>query len=142
MGSRWSKTPRMRCPRRAAAVSSARSTAHAAVFSFYANKTITTGEGGMLVTRDAKLAQRAQVMRLHGMSRDAFDRFTATVPSWYYEIVAPGFKYNMTDVAAAIGLHQLKKARPICRAARDDRRPLQCRVRIAACADGTLPAVG
>lgn len=82
----------------------------AAVFSFYANKTITTGEGGMLVTRDAALAQRAKVMRLHGMSRDAFDRFTAKVPSWYYEIVAPGFKYNLTDIAAALGLHQLKKA--------------------------------
>ena len=83
----------------------------ATVFSFYANKTITTGEGGMLVTRDAQLAQRARVMRLHGMSRDAFDRFTATVPSWYYEIVAPGFKYNLTDIAAALGLQQLKKAR-------------------------------
>jgi dTDP-4-amino-4,6-dideoxygalactose transaminase len=83
----------------------------ATVFSFYANKTITTGEGGMLVTRDSRLAQRAQVMRLHGMSRDAFDRFTASAPSWHYEIVAPGFKYNLTDIAAAIGLHQLKKAR-------------------------------
>jgi dTDP-4-amino-4,6-dideoxygalactose transaminase len=83
----------------------------ASVFSFYANKTITTGEGGMLVTRDEALARRARVMRLHGMSLDAFDRFTASVPSWYYEIVAPGFKYNLTDIAAAIGLHQLKKAR-------------------------------
>lgn len=82
----------------------------ATVFSFYANKTITTGEGGMLVTRDPVLAKRAKVMRLHGMSRDAFDRFTATVPSWYYEIVAPGFKYNLTDIAAALGIHQLKKA--------------------------------
>ena len=82
----------------------------ATVFSFYANKTITTGEGGMLVTRDAALAKRAQVMRLHGMSRDAFDRFTATVPSWYYEIVAPGFKYNLTDIAAALGIHQLRRA--------------------------------
>jgi dTDP-4-amino-4,6-dideoxygalactose transaminase len=81
----------------------------ATVFSFYANKTMTTGEGGMLVTRDAALAQRAKVMRLHGMSRDAFDRFTATVPSWYYEIVAPGFKYNLTDIAAALGIHQLKR---------------------------------
>jgi dTDP-4-amino-4,6-dideoxygalactose transaminase len=81
----------------------------ATVFSFYANKTMTTGEGGMLVTRDEALAARARVMRLHGMSRDAFDRFTAAVPSWYYEIVAPGFKYNLTDIAAAIGLHQLKK---------------------------------
>jgi dTDP-4-amino-4,6-dideoxygalactose transaminase len=83
----------------------------ATVFSFYANKTVTTGEGGMLVTRDAALAQRARVMRLHGMNRDAFDRFTAKVPSWYYEVVAPGFKYNLTDIAAALGLHQLKKAR-------------------------------
>ncbi|MEO7246781.1 MAG: DegT/DnrJ/EryC1/StrS family aminotransferase [Rubrivivax sp.] len=82
----------------------------ATVFSFYANKTITTGEGGMLVTRDAAIAKRAQVMRLHGMSRDAFDRFTSSAPGWAYEIVAPGFKYNLTDIAAAIGLHQLKKA--------------------------------
>jgi dTDP-4-amino-4,6-dideoxygalactose transaminase len=82
----------------------------ATVFSFYANKTITTGEGGMVVTRDAALAQRVKVMRLHGISRDAFDRFTAKVPSWYYEIVAPGFKYNLTDIAAALGLQQLKKA--------------------------------
>jgi dTDP-4-amino-4,6-dideoxygalactose transaminase len=79
------------------------------VFSFYANKTMTTGEGGMLVTRDPELAKRAKVMRLHGMSRDAFDRFTATKPSWYYEIVAPGFKYNLTDIAAALGLQQLKR---------------------------------
>jgi dTDP-4-amino-4,6-dideoxygalactose transaminase len=81
----------------------------ATVFSFYANKTITTGEGGMLVTRDPALAKRAQVMRLHGMDRDAFDRFTAKVPAWYYEVVAPGFKYNLTDIAAALGLHQLKR---------------------------------
>lgn len=83
----------------------------ATVFSFYANKTITTGEGGMVVTRDAALAKRIRTMRLHGMSRDAFDRFTAKVPSWYYEIVAPGFKYNLTDIAAALGIHQLKRAR-------------------------------
>ena len=82
----------------------------ATVFSFYANKTITTGEGGMLVTRDAALAARARTMRLHGMNRDAFDRFTAKVPSWYYEVVAPGFKYNLTDIAAALGIQQLKKA--------------------------------
>ena len=81
------------------------------VFSFYANKTITTGEGGMAVTRDAQLAARMKVMRLHGINRDAFDRFTAKVPSWYYEIVAPGFKYNLTDIAAALGIHQLKRAR-------------------------------
>ncbi len=80
------------------------------VFSFYANKTITTGEGGMLVTRDPEVAKRARIMRLHGINRDAFDRFTSKAPSWYYEIVAPGFKYNMTDIAASMGIHQLKKA--------------------------------
>jgi dTDP-4-amino-4,6-dideoxygalactose transaminase len=90
----------------------------ATVFSFYANKTITTGEGGMLVTRDEKLAARAKVMRLHGINRDAFDRFTAKVPSWYYEIVAPGFKYNLTDIAAALGIHQLKKAQAFADARR------------------------
>src|SRR5690606_26395500 len=74
------------------------------VFSFYANKTMTTGEGGMLVTRNSKVAQRCRIMRLHGISRDAFDRYNSTTPSWYYEIVAPGFKYNMSDVAAAMGI--------------------------------------
>ena len=82
----------------------------ATVFSFYANKTMTTGEGGMVVTRDAALAQRVKTMRLHGIDRDAFARFNTNVPAWRYDVVAPGFKYNMTDVAAAIGLHQLKKA--------------------------------
>lgn len=79
------------------------------VFSFYANKTMTTGEGGMVVTRDAELAKRCRIMRLHGISRDAFDRYTSTKPAWFYEIVAPGFKYNMPDIAAAIGIHQLKR---------------------------------
>lgn len=81
------------------------------VFSFYANKTITTGEGGMIVTRDPALAARCRVMRTHGIDRDAFDRFTAAQerPSWYYEVVAPGFKYNMPDLAAAVGIHQLAK---------------------------------
>lgn len=81
------------------------------VFSFYANKTMTTGEGGMVVTRDAAIAKRVQVMRLHGINRDAFDRFTAKTPSWYYEIVAPGFKYNLTDIASAMGIHQLRRSR-------------------------------
>ncbi len=79
------------------------------VFSFYANKTITTGEGGMAVTCDPTLAERMRIMRLHGMSRDAFDRFTSKTPAWYYEVVAPGFKYNMTDVAAAMGVVQLAR---------------------------------
>ncbi|MDZ8184579.1 MAG: DegT/DnrJ/EryC1/StrS family aminotransferase [Nostoc sp. ChiSLP02] len=80
------------------------------VYSFYATKTIATGEGGMLVTRNPQIAQRCRTMRLHGINRDAFDRYTSTKPSWYYEVVAPGFKYNMTDVAASLGIHQLKKA--------------------------------
>ncbi len=87
----------------------------ATVFSFYANKTITTGEGGMLVTRSDEIARRARVMRLHGMSRDAFDRFTANVPSWHYEIVAPGYKYNLTDIAASLGLHQIRRAHGFAR---------------------------
>lgn len=78
-------------------------------FSFYANKCITTGEGGMACTNDDALAERMRIMALHGISKDAWKRFTAE-GSWYYEIVAPGFKYNLTDVAAAIGIHQLKKA--------------------------------
>ncbi|HRP67936.1 MAG TPA: DegT/DnrJ/EryC1/StrS aminotransferase family protein [Turneriella sp.] len=79
------------------------------VFSFYANKTMTTGEGGMVVTRNEDFAKRCRVMRLHGISRDAFDRYTSTKPAWFYEVIAPGFKYNMPDIAAAIGLHQLKR---------------------------------
>ena len=81
----------------------------ATVFSFYATKTLATGEGGMIVTRDAALAQRARTMRLHGIDRDAFDRYTSKTPGWFYRVVAPGFKYNMTDLAAAIGIHQLRK---------------------------------
>lgn len=80
------------------------------VYSFYVTKTIATGEGGMVVTADPALAERIRTMRLHGINRDVFDRYSSTVPSWYYEVVAPGFKYNMTDVAAAIGIHQLRKA--------------------------------
>lgn len=79
----------------------------ATVFSFYANKTMTTGEGGMIVTKSPELAARMKVMRLHGIDRDAFDRFRSKKPAWYYEVVAPGFKYNLTDVAAAMGLVQL-----------------------------------
>ena len=79
------------------------------VFSFYANKTITTGEGGMVTTDDEAIAKRIKVMRLHGISKDAFSRFQSTKPSWYYEVIAPGYKYNLTDIASAIGIHQLKK---------------------------------
>jgi len=78
-------------------------------YSFYANKCITTGEGGMACTNDDLLADRMRIMSLHGISKDAWKRFTAQ-GSWYYEIIAPGFKYNLTDLAAAIGIHQLRKA--------------------------------
>jgi dTDP-4-amino-4,6-dideoxygalactose transaminase len=79
-------------------------------FSFYATKTITTGEGGMICTENDGLAERCRIMALHGISKDAWKRYTAE-GSWYYEIIAPGYKYNMTDVAAAMGLAQLRKAR-------------------------------
>jgi dTDP-4-amino-4,6-dideoxygalactose transaminase len=85
----------------------------ACVFSFYATKPITTGEGGMIVTRDPKIAARARVMRTHGLSRDAFDRFSKVGASWAYDVVAPGFKYNMTDVAAAVGVVQLDRAKTL-----------------------------
>ena len=78
-------------------------------FSFYANKCITTGEGGMAITDNHELAERMRLMSLHGMNNNAWQRFTDK-GSWYYEIVAPGYKYNLTDIAAAIGLQQLKKA--------------------------------
>ncbi|TWG94769.1 dTDP-4-amino-4,6-dideoxygalactose transaminase [Mesorhizobium sp. J18] len=79
----------------------------ATIFSFYANKTITTGEGGMLVTADPEIAARAKIMRQHGIDRDAFDRFATG--RWVYDVVAPGYKYNLTDIASAIGIHQLRK---------------------------------
>jgi perosamine synthetase len=88
----------------------------AGAFSFYATKTITTGEGGMLATDDAALADRVRTMRLHGIGRDAWKRYT-TAGSWYYEIEAAGFKDNLTDLAAAIGLVQLGRAAEL-RAAR------------------------
>ena len=79
-------------------------------FSFYANKTITTGEGGMITTDNDEYARRMGVMRLHGIDRDIWNRFTSDKPSWEYDVVAPGFKYNMPDVNAAIGLAQLERA--------------------------------
>ncbi len=78
-------------------------------FSFYATKTITTGEGGAAVTEDGDWADRMRVMALHGISRDAWKRYTAE-GSWYYEILAPGYKYNLTDMAAAMGLVQLARS--------------------------------
>jgi len=82
----------------------------AGVYSFYANKTITTGEGGMVVTDNDNLAKRISIMRLHGIDRDVYDRYTSSKGSWKYAVVEAGFKYNMTDIAAAIGREQLKKA--------------------------------
>lgn len=82
----------------------------ATCFSFYANKTITTGEGGMLVTNDETIYRRVKTMRLHGINRDIWDRFTAKTSNWEYDVVAPGFKYNMPDVNAAIGLAQMERA--------------------------------
>lgn len=92
-------------------------TAQVACFSFYANKTITTGEGGMAVTDDPALADRMRLMALHGLSRDAWSRYQSG-GTWDYRIVAPGFKYNLTDIAAAIGIHQLARAEEM-RAARE-----------------------
>jgi dTDP-4-amino-4,6-dideoxygalactose transaminase len=79
-------------------------------FSFYANKNITTGEGGMAVTNDDDYAETMKIMRLHGISKDAWKRYTAR-GNWYYEVLRPGFKYNLTDIAAAIGIHQLRKCK-------------------------------
>jgi len=78
-------------------------------FSFYATKTITTGEGGMICTNNDDWAERCRIMSLHGISRDAWKRYTAE-GSWYYEIIAPGYKYNLTDIASAMGRAQLHKA--------------------------------
>ncbi|HTU24598.1 MAG TPA: DegT/DnrJ/EryC1/StrS aminotransferase family protein [Pirellulales bacterium] len=83
-------------------------TSQVACYSFYANKTITTGEGGMAVTNNADLASRMRMMSLHGLSHDAWGRYSGG--SWDYRIVAPGYKYNLTDFAAAIGVHQLARA--------------------------------
>jgi len=80
---------------------------HLTAFSFYATKNLTTAEGGML-TGDPELIEKARIMSLHGMSRDAWKRYSVE-GSWYYEVVCAGFKYNMTDIQAALGLWQLKK---------------------------------
>ena len=91
---------------------------HFTCFSFYATKTITTGEGGMICTDDKTLADRCRIMALHGISKEAWNRYNAE-GSWYYEILAPGYKYNMTDIAAAMGLAQLAKAERMWRRRRD-----------------------
>jgi dTDP-4-amino-4,6-dideoxygalactose transaminase len=78
-------------------------------FSFYATKTLSTGEGGMLTTTNPVYAERAAIMALHGISHDGWKRYSAG-GSWYYEVLQAGYKYNMTDIAAAIGLHQLARS--------------------------------
>lgn len=80
----------------------------AVAFSFYATKNMTTGEGGMIATDDDELAARMRVLSLHGMSRDAWKRYTET-GSWYYDVVEPGYKNNMTDLQASLGIHQLAR---------------------------------
>lgn len=80
------------------------------VFSFYATKTITTAEGGMAVTNNPQYDKRMRIMGYHGIDRNAWDRYSGEVPRWYYEVVEAGFKYNMTDIAAGLGVQQLKKA--------------------------------
>lgn len=82
----------------------------AVAFSFYATKAMTTGEGGMIVTPDEQIAARIRTMRLHGINDHVFDRYRSTVPPWRYEVVAPGYKYNLTDPAAAMGRVQLRRS--------------------------------
>jgi perosamine synthetase len=89
-------------------------TARVTCFSFYANKAITTGEGGMAVTSDPALAERMRLMSLHGLSHDAWGRYTPG-GSWDYRILAPGYKYNLSDLAAALGVHQLARAEELRR---------------------------
>ena len=89
------------------------SVGHATAFSFYATKTIATGEGGMLTTDDDRVAERVRLMRLHGVNKDAWNRNTSPLPSWYYEVLAPGFKYNLTDIASALGLVQLQRGQEL-----------------------------
>jgi dTDP-4-amino-4,6-dideoxygalactose transaminase len=80
----------------------------AVAFSFYATKNMSTGEGGMVTTPRAALAARMRILSLHGMTRDAWNRYTQR-GNWYYEVVDAGFKYNLTDIQSALGIHQLRK---------------------------------
>jgi dTDP-4-amino-4,6-dideoxygalactose transaminase len=80
----------------------------ASVFSFYAVKNVTTGEGGMVLTHDEELASRMKILSLHGISKNAWNRY-ADRGHWGYEVLTSGYKYNMSDIQASIGIHQLKK---------------------------------
>ncbi len=86
----------------------------ATCFSFYATKTMTTGEGGMICTEKQEIADRCRIMALHGISRDAWKRYQAD-GNWFYEVLLPGYKYNLTDIASGMGLAQLRKAEVMCR---------------------------
>ena len=81
------------------------------VFSFYVTKTMTTAEGGMICTRNEDLAKRITVMRMHGMDRTTWDRYTSPRASWEYDIIAPGYKFNLPDVLSALGVSQVKRAK-------------------------------
>ncbi len=113
-------------------------TARVSCFSFYANKTITTGEGGMAVTDDAELADRIRLLSLHGLSHDAWGRYSGK-GTWDYRIVAPGYKYNLTDVAAGIGIHQLARAEQMRRVREEI--ALELRQRLATVDEVDLPPV-
>lgn len=80
-----------------------------AAFSFYATKNLCTGEGGMVTTNNDELAEKIKINTLHGISKDVYDRYSKKGASWYYDVVTPGFKYNMPDINAAMGIEQLKK---------------------------------
>ena len=82
----------------------------AGVFSFYVTKTITTAEGGMVCTKNPELAKRMTMMRMHGMDRTTWDRYTSPRASWEYDIVAPGYKFNLPDVLSALGCCQVDRA--------------------------------
>jgi dTDP-4-amino-4,6-dideoxygalactose transaminase len=114
-------------------------TADVTCFSFYANKTVTTGEGGMAVTDDEDLAARIRLMSLHGLSHDAWGRYTAN-GTWDYRIVAPGYKYNLTDLAAAVGIHQLQRAEAM--RVRREQIAVEYRSRLAALDEVELPPDG
>ena len=131
-----SKMPPMRSPRPTAAEPIG-SISEMTCFSFYATKTITTGEGGMIATDNDDWADRCRIMSLHGISSDAWKRYTSE-GTWCYEIIAPGYKYNMTDVAAGMGRAQLRKAERMRDAPSRDRNAFSCGIR-RSCEELQLP---
>ncbi|QQO08053.1 DegT/DnrJ/EryC1/StrS family aminotransferase [Breznakiella homolactica] len=110
------------------------------VFSFYATKTITTGEGGMAVTRNSSLSQRMAIMRSHGIDRSVWNRYTDTKASWYYEVVAAGYKYNLPDILGALGRAQLSRAMDLLEMRRAIARIYDDNFKDCACL--SLPATG